>query len=187
MHVITGGAKGRKLLAPKGLNTRPITAKIKGALFNVLQMQIEQSHFLDLFAGSWSVGIEAISRGAEYVAFVEKDWRAVDTIKRNISVCNLKNCYDIYRDDVFRRIKKFKENNEEFDIIYLDPPFKVDPIFLKVMTALSDGKIVSKNGIVVIRSKRDKEMPQEIGVLGRYKQKNYSLSALHFYRVIYTS
>lgn len=186
MRVITGTAKGRQLIAPKGLNTRPITAKIKGALFNALQMQIEQSHFLDLFAGSGSVGIEALSRGAEYVAFVEKDWRAVEVIKRNISACNLNNRYDIYRDDVFRRIRKFKENNEEFDIIYLDPPFTVDQIFMRVMTALSDGKIISENGIVVIRSKRDKEMPDEIGILKRYRQKNYSLSTIHFYHVLYT-
>lgn len=187
MRVITGKAKGRKLLAPKGLNTRPITAKIKGALFNILQPRLEKSNFLDLFAGSGSVGIEALSRGAEYVAFVEKDLRAVNVIKRNIAACNCHNRYNVYRDDVFRRIKKFKENNEEFDIIYLDPPFTVDPIFLKVMTVLSDGRIVSKNGVVVIRSKRDKEMPEEIGVLEQYKQKNYSLSALHFYRVMSTS
>lgn len=187
MRVITGEAKGRKLIAPKGLNTRPITAKIKGALFNVLQPQLERSNFLDLFAGSGSVGIEALSRGAKYVAFVEKDRRAVDVIKKNISVCNFNKRWNIYRDDVFRRIKRLKENNEQFDIIYLDPPFTVETIFPKVMTALSDGKLISENGIVVIRSKADKEMPKEIGVLERYKQKNYSLSTLHFYRVMLTS
>ena len=82
MRVIAGTAKGRRLYAPKGMETRPITAKIKEALFNIWQDRIPGSDFLDLFAGSGSIGIEALSRGADYVVFVDKSRKAVEMIKK---------------------------------------------------------------------------------------------------------
>lgn len=84
MRIIAGKARGHPLAAPDGMNTRPITDKIKEALFSSWQLQIVGAYFLDLFAGSGSMGIEAISRGAEKVVFVEKDRRAVDIIKKTL-------------------------------------------------------------------------------------------------------
>lgn len=118
MRVIAGKAKGRVLVAPKGMETRPITAKIKEALFNIWQSQIVGASFLDLFSGSGSIGIEAISRGAKNVVFVEKNSKAVEIIKRNLASCNFKNGYEIYQDDVFRRLECLKEQGYLFDIIY---------------------------------------------------------------------
>ena len=80
MRVIAGTAKGRRLYAPKGMETRPITAKIKEALFNIWQERIPGADFLDFFAGSGSIGIEALSRGADHVTFVDKIWKSVDFV-----------------------------------------------------------------------------------------------------------
>lgn len=140
MRVIAGKAKGHPLAAPGGMNTRPITDKIKGALFNSWQLQIVDSKFLDIFAGSGSMGIEAISRGAEKVVFVEKNRGAVDIIKKNLTACKFTNGYKVYKDDVFHRIECLKTEGEQFDIIYLDPPFTVDEpgkSFLSFLPSLS--------------------------------------------------
>lgn len=181
MRVIAGTAKGHPLVAPGGMNTRPITDKIKGALFNSWQLQIVDSKFLDLFAGSGSMGIEALSRGAEKVIFVEKDRKATDIIKKNLAACKFTSGYEICRADVFRKIECLKAEREQFNIIYLDPPFTVDEIFIPVMEALSDGKLLSKDGIIVIRTKKEKEMPDEFGKLKKYKFKIYGISGVHFY------
>ncbi len=181
MRVVAGKAKGRMLIAPEGLGTRPITAKIKEALFSSWQAWIPGSNFLDLFAGSGSMGIEAISRGAKKVVFVERERSAIEIIKKNLSVCNFTEGYEVYQDDVFRRIEWMKEKGYKFDVIYLDPPFTVDEIFLPVMEALSDGEILADDGIIAIRTKKEKEMPEVIGVLEKYKLKTYGISNVHYY------
>lgn len=181
MRVIAGSAKGHRLVAPDGLNTRPITDKIKGALFNSWQMDIPGCAFLDLFAGSGSMGIEAISRGAKRTVFVEKDRRAVDVIKKNLAACRLSEGYVVYQDVVSHRIDSLKTAKEQFDIIYLDPPFTVDEIFIAVMESLSDGELLAENGIAVIRTRKEREMPDVIGKLTKYKLKTYGISSVHFY------
>ena len=181
MRVIAGTAKGHPLMAPDGMNTRPITDKIKGALFNSWQLQIVDSKFLDLFAGSGSMGIEALSRGAEKVIFVEKDRKAADIIKKNLAACKFTSGYEVFKAHVFPKIECLRAENEQIDIIYLDPPFTVDEIFIPAMDALSDGKLLLKNGIIVIRTKKEKEMPDEFGKLKKYKFKIYGISGVHFY------
>ncbi len=181
MRVIAGKARGHPLIAPDGLNTRPITDMIKEALFSSWQMKLDGSCFLDLFAGSGSMGIEAISRGAEKTVFVEKDRKAIEIIKKNLSSCKFTDRYTIFKDDVFHRIECLKSEGEQFDIIYLDPPFTVDTIFLPAMKILSDGKLLQEDGIIVIRTKQEKEMPSEIGKLKKYKFKRYGISGIHYY------
>lgn len=181
MRVIAGKAKGHPLVAPDGMNTRPITDKIKEALFSSWQLQIVGANFLDLFAGSGSMGIEAISRGAEKTVFVEKDRRAVDIIKKNLAACKFTEGYKVYKDDVFRRVECLKTEGERFNIIYLDPPFTIDEIFIPIMETLSDGMLLTENGMVVIRTRKEKEMPDEIGKLKKFKFKSYGISGVHFY------
>lgn len=183
MRVTTGKAKGRQLIAPEGFETRPVTAKIKEALFSTWQMQLVDSQFLDLFSGSGSIGIEAMSRGAKNVVFVEKSRKAIDVIKKNLSICKFTDGYELYQDDVFNRITWLKEKGYRFDIIYLDPPFTVDEIFLPVMEALSDGVLLAYDGIIAIRTLKEKEMPDTIGLLQKYKLKNYGISNIHYYQV----
>ncbi len=183
MRVIAGTAKGRPLLAPEGYSTRPITAKIKEALFSIWQMQIAGSSFLDLFSGSGSMGIEALSRGAKQVVFVEKDRKAVQIIRKNLQRCGFDSGFEVCRDDVFRRIQCLKEKGRVFDIIYLDPPFTVEKIFLPVMEALSDGLLLAENSIVAIRTRKETELPDIIGLLRKFKLKTYGISSIHFYTI----
>lgn len=181
MRVIAGTAKGHPLIAPKGMDTRPITARIKEALFSIWQMRIAGSRFLDLFAGSGSIGIEALSRGAEKVVFVEQSRKAVEIIKRNLAACHLETGYEIYRDDVFRRLPRLAEAGEVFDLIYLDPPFTVKGIFVPVMESLSNAAILAHNGMVAIRTPREIRLPDQIINLTKTKIKQYGISCVHFF------
>ena len=183
MRVIAGRARGHPLIAPKGTDTRPITAKIKAALFNSWQMRLPNCCFLDLFAGSGSMGIEAMSRGAKKVVFVEKDPKAIRVIRKNIAVCKFADGYEIYQEDVFRSIDRLNNLSYRFDIIYLDPPFTVDGIFLPAMKALSDGDLLFEDGIIAIRTRREREMPDALGNLMKIKQKVYGISCVHIYQI----
>lgn len=181
MRVIAGKAKGRVLIAPEGMETRPITAKIKEALFSSWQMKLGGAAFLDLFSGSGSMGIEALSRGAEKVVFVEKSRKAIEIIKKNMATCNFKDGYEIYQDDVFQRMTWLGEKGYLFDIIYLDPPFTESGIFLPVMEKLSDSAILAEDGTIVIRTRREMDLPERIGHLKKVKLKHYGISSIHVF------
>lgn len=181
MRVIAGKAKGRNLTAPKGLRTRPVPAMLKEALYNIWQSRINGARFLDLFAGSGSMGIEALSRGADYAVFVDKDREAIHAIRSNLALCRFTEGWEVFQDDVFRRITRLKEQGQQFDIIYADPPFTVEKIFLPLIEALSDARLLAEAGQLVIRTKKEMRMPDAIQQLERFRAKTYGISNVHFY------
>lgn len=181
MRVIAGRAKGKKLKAPAGLNTRPITDRIKEALFNVLGSDIADSRVLDLFAGSGSVGIEALSRRAEKVVFIDAGGAAVKIIRENLDNCGMSEGFEIYRNDVFRAMNILQVHGEKFDYIYADPPFTNEIIFDQLMIAMDKADILKDDGIFIIRSQKRKEMPVKLAKLEKYRVNNYGESTLHYY------
>ena len=181
MRVISGRARGKRLKAPSGLNTRPITDMIKEALFNVWGTRVQGSILLDLFAGSGSVGIEALSRGAARVVFIDNSGEAVKVIRENLQNCGFDKDFQVYRSDVFKTLELLHRHGERFDLIYVDPPFTNDKIFYPVMVALDENDILKPEGIVVIRTPRKKAMPPTFNRLGVYQSRNYGESTLHYY------
>lgn len=181
MRVISGSAKGKKLKAPSGLKTRPITDMIKEALFNVWGSRIENSNLLDLFAGSGSVGIEALSRGAQKVVFIDNSGEAVKTIWENLNNCKFESGFEVYRRDVFQVLKQFERQGLSFDLIYIDPPFTNDSLFYKVMDSINEVELLASEGIVVIRTPRKKQMPPSFHRLFKYRVSHYGESSLHYY------
>ena len=180
MRVISGTAKGRRLKAPPGLSTRPITDMIKEALFNVWGAKVVDARILDLFAGSGSVGIEALSRGAREVVFVDNASAAVRVIRANLDHCQLRSGFEVLRGDVFQTLQRISRQGLQFDLVYVDPPFTREDIFEPVMEALSQADVVAADGVVVIRLPRKKEMPT-FSPLVKYRQGNYGESSLHYY------
>ena len=181
MRVISGLAKGKRLKAPAGLNTRPITDMIKEALFNVLGNRVMESEFLDLFAGSGSVGIEALSRGAKKVVFVDSSGEAIKVIKENLANCSLVSDYEVYRSDVFKALGLLRRHGTRFDLIYIDPPFTNERIFNEVMGVVGNMDILECNGIMVIRTPRKKDISPIFNQLQRYRLSNYGESNLNYY------
>lgn len=185
MRIIAGKARSRRIVAPEGFNTRPVTDKIRESLFNIWQSDMYDCHFLDLFSGSGCMGLEALSRGAARVVMVDKSKDSERVIKQNLKSTGLVDeNYQLMCEDVFSAIKKLEYKGERFDIIYIDPPFTVDEIFYPVMEAVAQSALPAEDGMVVIRTMNKKEMPEVFGSLEKYRIKEYGLSTVHFYSSI---
>ncbi len=183
MRIISGIAKGRRLKAPPGNDTRPITDMIKEALFNVLGQDVKNAKFLDLFAGSGSVGIEALSRGAAMVIFVDNSQIAIKTIRDNLSNCKIPANFEIYKNDVMLAVEMLKKRQILFDYIYVDPPFTQEKIFVRVMSALDEANILKINGTLIIRTPRKMELKASFKNLTRFRLNNYGESTLNYYQL----
>jgi len=182
MRVISGTAKGKKLKAVPGDTTRPITDRTKEALFNILGDWIVDARVLDLFGGTGAVGIEALSRGAAHVTFVDKSPVATRTIGENLRVTNLANRAYVKRADAFNFLKQPPPELEPFDLIYIAPPqYKamwaeaIQLIDQHLETwLLSDGAVVAQIHPVEYR-----ELSLQNLVL--YDQRKYGSTLLYFY------
>lgn len=149
MRVVTGSAKGRKLKVPIGQDIRPMTDMIKQAIFNVLGPLDETDRILDLFAGSGSMGIEALSRGAGSADFVEMEAHAVAIIRENLSACRFTESSRVYRDEAQHALGRFARDGERFTVIFVDPPFRIADEQERLLKGLPD--VLGENGTIVLR------------------------------------
>lgn len=124
MRVIAGRARSITLAAPKGLDTRPTTDRIKETLFNMINRELPDCRFLDLFSGSGAIGIEALSRGALEAVFVEQNKTALDCIAKNLQKTGMTQKGRVLAEEVQKAIKQLETNGRVFDIIFMDPPYK---------------------------------------------------------------
>lgn len=157
MRVITGIAKGRRLKTLPGMDVRPTTDGVKEAIFSIVQFDVEGSVVLDLFAGSGQLGIEALSRGAKKVVFVDNSAESIKTVRDNLKHTQLeKNAVVVNTpNNVF-----LKSTREVFDIAILDPPYK-HGLIEKSMPKLIE--IMSENGIVICEHEKETKLPEEFG------------------------
>jgi len=123
MRVIAGDFKGRRVSTVDGVNTRPTTDKIKESMFNIMGQFFVGGRALDLFAGSGSLGIEALSRGMEQAVFIDVNYNATRIIKENISNLKLQDRTEVYRTDAFKALNVLAKKGLKFDLILLDPPY----------------------------------------------------------------
>lgn len=123
MYIIGGMYKHHRLAVPKGNQTRPTASRLREALFNICQTYIEEASFLDLFAGSGAMGLEALSRGARAATFVDNSQEAVRCIKRNIASLKAESQCEVLGSQVFTLLKLFERQKKVYDLIYVDPPY----------------------------------------------------------------
>ena len=178
MRVIAGSAKGRKLKSPRGPGTRPILDRVKVALFDILGSLVVGADFLDLFAGTGSVGIEALSRGATRAVFVEATSEAVRVIKENRALTGLADRALVVRQDVFRFLAQIQE--QQFDIIYVAPP-QYRGLVLRTLYALDSKPILSASGIVVAQWFPKERAPAALRTLELKMERQYGDTLLSFY------
>jgi len=155
MRVIAGRARRTILKTPSGLSTRPTTDRIKETLFNMINNDLVDSRFLDLFSGSGGIGIEALSRGASFCVFVENNKEAIECIKENIEKTRFANESKILFKDVNAAIKELA-NGEKFDIIFMDPPYNMN-IEKDILIDLKSAKLVDVNTIIIIEASIETE------------------------------
>jgi len=152
MRVIAGKFRGRLINAPSGKNTRPTLDKVREALFSIIQFNVDNCVFLDLFSGSGAIGIEAISRGASKVVFNDYDNKAVSVIKDNIQSLKIDSSqYEILNNDYYKTLSILKQKEYMFDIVYLDPPYK-EKINEEIIEYLIINKMLSDYCIIIIES-----------------------------------
>ncbi len=151
MRVIAGSARSLKLKTLEGLDTRPTTDKIKETLFNMLNPYLYNSFFLDLFAGSGGIGIEALSRGAREAVFVERSSKAMACVKENLAHTHLDERAVTLRMDVMCALDQLTREERQFDFIFMDPPYQAG-LEEQVLTFLADGSLLTDTGIVIVEA-----------------------------------
>jgi 16S rRNA (guanine966-N2)-methyltransferase len=177
MRVISGSAKGRVLTAVPGTGTRPISDRVKESLFNILGQSVQDAVILDLFAGTGSVGIEALSRGGEKVVFVEKNRRAVETIRKNLDVTGLAARAEIRQADVFTLLRN--PPAERFDFIYVAPP-QYRGLWLDTLRALDKSPWLTPDGEVIVQIFPKELVPFELNTLTVFDERKYGSTLLLF-------
>jgi 16S rRNA (guanine966-N2)-methyltransferase len=176
VRIIAGSLKGRRLAAPDWEGLRPTSDKLRETLFNVLAPHIAGARFLDAYAGSGAVGLEALSRGAAHVTFLDQDRRAIELIRRNLEQCGCKDGYAIIRVDVATLTAL---DTQPFDIIFLDPPYGA----AEMASALAAAARLTAAGtrVVLEHAKRDTP-PAVAGALTLTRELSSGDSGLAFYR-----
>jgi len=157
MRVVTGEAKGRKLKAPKTTGTRPIIDRVKTALFDILSVRVEDARFLDLFAGTGSVGIEALSRGAASATFIEMSHSVLKLVRENLRITGLADRAETLHADAFKFLQAqanaqpaVDNTRREYDIIYIAPP-QYHEMAARALALLDSSPLVAETGLVIIQ------------------------------------
>lgn len=179
MRVIAGKARGVMLSSVKGLTTRPTGAMVKEALFNILQPRLAGSSFLDLFAGSGAMGIEALSRGAERVVWVEVERACCEQIRKNLERTKLQGGI-VVTADALAAIARLEKRGEKFDIIFLDPPYG-QGLAVKTLESLAQSSLLKEEGIIVVEAGKKEEAPASVSKLCLKQTRTYGDTALWFY------
>lgn len=174
MRIIAGTLKGRRLVAPKGADVRPTSDSLRETLFNVLGPTLDAANVLDGFAGTGGLGLEALSRGASRVTFVERDRRAIDALERNIRALDVEDACAIIRDDFVSG----RWASGTFDLVLLDPPYDIRDLDA-VTTA--GARVVGPGGRLVLEHSKRRASPESAGALRRTRVLTAGDSALSFY------
>lgn len=175
MRVITGTARGRKLLEPSGVEVRPTTDMVKEAMFNIVQFDIEGRRVLDLFAGTGQLGIEALSRGAAECVFVDESPKSLKLVRANLERCGLRGRVEQSESIGFLR------RGGKFDLVFLDPPYDSN-LLEKALEAIQNVDILNDGGIIVCESRREKIMPELEPPYRRTLTRNYGKVCLTVYK-----
>lgn len=157
MRVITGTAKGRRLETLEGEDVRPTTEKIKEAVFSIIQFQLEQRTFLDLFAGSGQMGIEALSRGAKCAYFVDNSRKSLDVVRKNLNTTRLEDKAKVFATD-FQSFLSM--NTARFDIAFLDPPYKTG-VLQQALPLVADN--MNETGVIIAENPLNEEISANYG------------------------
>ena len=182
LRVIAGTAKGRRLHPVPGDTTRPITDRTKESLFNILGGDIHEATFLDLFAGTGSVGIEALSRGSKYARFIDNHPAAIKTIKGNLDKTGLVDRADVYRMDAFTLLDS--QPDKKFDYVYIAPP-QYRKLWEQAVQRLdAKPEWLSEDAWIVVQIHPLEYSPQALKHFNEFDQRRYGSTLLVFYEVI---
>lgn len=180
MRVISGSARGRRLRTVSGLKTRPTTDRVKESLFNILAHRVESAFFLDLFAGSGAIGIEALSRGAQTAIFIDNRRVCTNVINQNLDKIGFRDRSEVYTADVVRALPILRKRGLQFPLIFCDPPYKLG-LTEKTISLVGQYRLLSPNGFLIAEHSNKEEIPTLMLNLIRIRTAVYGDTVLGFY------
>lgn len=180
MRVIAGSLKGRRLRTLEGLKIRPTSDRLRETLFNVVASKTPGSNFLDLCAGSGAIGIEACSRGAAEVVFVESMRRAADLILENLNQCGIKSGVRVVSRDVLAALRFLTEKETQFDLVYFDPPYG-SFLYSSVLSFLAESQLLAADALVIVEHRRGMPLAPNYDDLRPFREIAQGDSHLTFY------
>ena len=187
MRVIAGKYRGRPLRSLRGTDIRPTSDRLRETLFNVLTAgnpaALERTVWLDLFAGTGAVGIEALSRGARQIYFFEAAPPAAKLIEQNLHSLGIIEGYKILRDDLLRILWRLHREHVAADVVFLDPPYRMRHAYEETLTALADSSLVWAMTLVIAEHEKTFDPGDEFGSLRRIRKLVQGNNALSFYRI----
>lgn len=180
MRIITGEYRGRKLESPKTNDVRPTTDKVKEAMFSILMPYLQGARCLDLFAGTGALGLEALSRGADYCLFCDKERSSIALIKENIRKCGAESKSRVIFGDY---MKALEHAEGKFDIIILDPPYAAG-LYEKCLASIEKLDLLDDEGIIILEHEKNLDLPISVGKYSKLKEKKYGSTVLSLYCIL---
>lgn len=186
MRVIGGKYRSRTLRSARGMDIRPTSDRLRETLFDVLTAgnptALEGSIWLDLFAGTGAVGIEALSRGAKEVHFVENSKLAADAIRKNLQMLGIAEGFFIREEDLPRAFWRMERQHVAADVVFMDPPYRLRDVYAKTLRALADSSLIWAMSVVIAEHEKHFDPGAEFGGLRRFRLLVQGSTALSFYR-----
>jgi 16S rRNA (guanine966-N2)-methyltransferase len=186
MRVIAGKYRSRPLRSMGGMDLRPTADRLRETLFDVLTAgnpsALEGTVWLDLFAGTGAVGIEALSRGASLVCFVEKSAKAAELIRKNLHSLGVEEGFRIIQHDVGRALRGLAEEEVAADFVFLDPPYRMEEIYGRTLEGLGESQLPKPGSLVMAEHQKKFDPGDAFGSLRRYRKLEQGDAALSFYR-----
>lgn len=191
MRVIAGKYRSRQLKSLKGFALRPTSDRLRETLFNVISGRVSESRFIDAFAGTGAVGIEAVSRGAAHVVFIENHPPAATLIQKNLDSLEIYTGTTIFSLDALRALERLavahKSGTPPFDIIFLDPPYAAAGDYRRVLAYLGEARFLSEGSLVIAEHRRNLDLSERYGNLERVRVLRQGDASLTFYRYTISS
>lgn len=187
MRVISGKYRSRPLHSLRGMDIRPTSDRLRETLFNVLtagnSAALEGSIWLDLFAGTGAVGIEALSRGAKEVYFVESSPAAADAIRKNLQSLEVTDGFNILQDELPRAFWRMERARVAADVVFIDPPYRMKDAYSNTFRALAESSLIWAMSVVIAEHEKKFDPGEEFGALRRFRLLVQGSAALSFYRM----
>ena len=180
MRIIAGALKGRALVAPRGPDTRPTADQVRIALMDTLMPYLDGARFLDVYAGAGTVGLEALSRGAAHATFVERDPRAVKALRDNVKALGVGAQVRVLATGVAGGLERLAGEGASFDLVFLDPPYDVDPA--PALERIEAGGLAPPPARVILQHFTKQPPPDAVGALRAYRTRRFGETMLTFFR-----
>jgi len=181
VRIIAGAYKGRRLTTPRGDTTRPTADQVRIALLDTLMPWLPEARVLDLFAGAGGVGLEALSRGAAHVTFVERDARAMQALRANVATLDVAPVVRVLRESVRRALHALRVEAARFDVVFLDPPYEGDDV-RETLESLGDAALLADGAVVVAQHLTKRAPPASTGALTAFRTRRFGETTLTFFR-----